>query len=310
MPQPLPSSSPVDLHCHSTCSDGEWPPARVVAAAAAAGVRVLALTDHDTVDGLAEAREAAREHGIRLVDGIELSVELPAGPRRPAEELHVLGYFVDPGSGELRARLQQARGERERRNEALLARLRALGAPVSAEAVGRIAGRAPVGRPHLARALVEAGHAADVFEAFERYLSERGAAYVERERIGAAAGIALLRRAGAVPVLAHPAAYSRVPGDQWRGILAELKAAGLAGVEALHSGHTREQRRRFSGLARGLDLVVTGGSDFHGPTVLPGVHLGSGWGGLHVPLEVVDALESRRPRPAAPPPPPAAGASL
>lgn len=275
----------IDLHVHSTFSDGSRTPAELVSEAVAAGLTALAVTDHDTMAGVPELVGAAGGTGVRPVPGVELSVAHEHGP------LHLLGYFMEPGD-ELNAALERIRRGREERNLAIVDRLVALGAPVTWEEVLAIAGGDLVGRPHFAMALVARGHVPTKDDAFARYLARGRPAYVERFRYPAAGAIGILRRARGAAVLAHPGLL-RCEGRHLKELVAELAAAGLAGIEAWHSRHTAVQVRRLRRLAALHGLVATGGSDYHG-AMSPGIRIGRGFGSLAVPDDVVDALYARR----------------
>ena len=258
----------IDLHVHSNASDGTDPPAEVARRAAAAGLDVVALTDHDTMAGIAAA-VAALPPGLTLVPGLELSCSLPDpgaslptwGPRS-ARSVHLLGYLCDPGDPALAAETELIRDDRTRRARAMVARLAELGAPVTWEQVAAIAGDAVVGRPHIARALAEAGVVATPADAFTaEWIADGGRAHVGRYAPDVARGIALVRAAGGVPVLAHPRSPGYEIADE---VIAGLAAAGLAGLEVFHPDHDHSERTRLTQLANSLDLVMTGGSDDHG----------------------------------------------
>ena len=253
----------IDLHSHSTASDGEHPAAEVAARAAAAGVAVWALTDHDSLAAIPAAAEAAARHGMRLVPGIELSCALD---RR---EIHVLGHFVDPASRAVREFEDLLAEQRRVRIGEIIARLAAVGVALEPEDVEKYAGGKILGRPHVARALVERGHVATVREAFDRWLGEGKAAFVPRFRLEAKDGIALIRGAGGVATVAHPG-LSRVEG----GDLARMRPWGLAGVEVDHPEQNPSMREKYARLAAEHDLVPTAGSDFHGAAVAPERHFG------------------------------------
>ena len=245
----------IDLHVHSNASDGTDPPAEVARRAAAAGLDVVALTDHDTMAGIAAA-VAALPPGLTLVPGLELSC-LDNG-----RSMHLLGYLCDPGDPALAAETELIRDDRTRRARAMVARLAELGAPVTWEQVSAIAGDAVVGRPHIARALAEAGVVATPADAFTaEWIADGGRAHVGRYAPDAARGIALVRGAGGVPVLAHPRSPGYEIADE---VVAGLAAAGLAGLEVFHPDHDHSERARLTQLANSLDLVMTGGSDDHG----------------------------------------------
>jgi 3',5'-nucleoside bisphosphate phosphatase len=247
----------ADLHTHSSASDGTDPPAEVMRRAVAAGLDVIALTDHDTVAGHEEARRALAP-GLTLVTGMELSCRL-AG-----HSVHLLAYRFDPHDDDLAAQCRAITTDRVRRARAMVARLRELGAGVTWEQVERIAGGGVVGRPHIARAMTEAGVIARPAEAFTAdWIAAGGRAYVSRYALDPAEAIRLVRAAGGVTVLAHPGAASRGWTISADGI-ARLADAGLAGLEIDHPNHDEDERDRLRTLAGRLDLVATGGSDDHG----------------------------------------------
>jgi 3',5'-nucleoside bisphosphate phosphatase len=269
-------ASLVDLHTHSTYSDGLLTPAALVEEAATRGLRVLALTDHDTVAGIAEARAAGERLGVEIIPGVELSASFGNG-----EGVHLLGYLLDINHPLLRDGLAGYARAREERMARMVERLRRIGAAVDPERVRAIAGHGTMGRPHLARALVEAGHAVDLPDAFARYIGWGKPAYVPRPRVAPAAAIVLVRAAGGVPVLAHPCS-----GGGLEGLLDRLVPAGLAGLEVDYGSYTPEERDLLRGIAARHGLIATGGSDFHGPDLAAGRELGA----APVPLSVVAAL--------------------
>lgn len=251
----------IDLHTHSNASDGTDDPAEVVRRAIAAGQDVIALTDHDTVAGWDEAREAAGD-AIAVVPGMELSCTLDG------RSVHLLAYLFDPGHDELMSQTGLIRDDRVHRAKQMVARLNDLGARVTWEQVTRIAGDSVVGRPHIARAMAESGVVADPRDAFTQdWIDDGGRAYVDRYALPAARAVALVRDAGGVPVLAHPRSPGyEVSDDQVTG----LAAAGLAGLEVFHPDHDPSERSRLTALASGLSLLSTGGSDDHGTFVPSG----------------------------------------
>lgn len=247
-------SSAGDFHCHSNRSDGTRSPADLVDLAYANGVRVFALTDHDTLDGIEEAAAAAARHpGMTFIPGVELSCDVPG------TEVHMLGLFVDTSNVTFRAELDRMRTGRIQRGERIVDALAGLGAPVEWSRVQEIAGEASIGRPHIARALIEAGHVADVDEAFARYLNRDSPAYVERERLLPAESVALIHSAGGLAVFAHPP-YT----DDHETVAEELAAAGLDGIEVYYRYYEPEVVESLRLLAERLGLVPSGGSDFHG----------------------------------------------
>ncbi|WP_328384746.1 PHP domain-containing protein [Streptomyces sp. NBC_00400] len=247
----------IDLHTHSTASDGTDTPAELVRGAAAAGLDVVALTDHDTVGGHAEAR-AALPAGLTLVTGAELSCRLDG------VSLHMLAYLFDPEEPELARERELVRDDRVPRARAMVAKLRELGVPVTWEQVARIAGDGAVGRPHIATALVDLGVVDSVSDAFtSEWLAGDGRAYVEKHELDPFDAIRLVKAAGGVTVFAHPLAVKRgscVP----ESAIAALAAAGLDGIEVDHMDHEEPTRARLRGLAADLGLLTTGSSDYHG----------------------------------------------
>ncbi|MFM9446264.1 PHP domain-containing protein [Streptomyces acidiscabies] len=247
----------IDLHCHSTASDGTDTPAELVRNAAAAGLDVVALTDHDTTRGYAEAI-AALPGGLTLVTGAELSCRIDG------VSMHMLAYLFDPEEPALLAERELVRDDRVPRAKAMVARLRELGVDVTWEQVARIAGDGSVGRPHVATALVESGVVASVDDAFtEQWLSDGGRAHVAKHETDPFEAIRLVKAAGGVTVFAHPGASKRgltVPD----AAIAEMASAGLDGIEVDHMDHDPGTRVRLRGLARELGLLVTGSSDYHG----------------------------------------------
>ena len=253
----------IDLHAHSSASDGTDSPAELLGNALAAGLDVVALTDHDTVSGYAEAIAALDDRrlagsGLTLVTGAELSCVVGG------ISMHLLAYLFDPEEPEFAQERELVHTDRFRRAEVMVERCRALGAPITWEQVQRIAGTGAVGRPHVASALVEAGVVADVDSAFtEQWLANGGRADVRKHELDPFEAVRLVRAAGGVPVFAHPGAVKRgrtVPEQ----VITELAAAGLGGLEVDHTDHDEQTRARLRELAAGLGLLATGSSDYHG----------------------------------------------
>jgi predicted metal-dependent phosphoesterase TrpH len=270
----------IDLHSHSRASDGEYPPAEVARRAHAAGVGVWALCDHDTVAGLPEAAAAAGRLGLRLVPGIELSAFLDR------KEVHVLGHFVDPEHATLKAFEDRLAEHRRWRMGEIVKRLDALNVHVRTEDIERFSGGKTIGRPHVARAILERGYVASVREAFDRFLADGMPAYVPRLRLGIADAVILVRGAGGTATIAHPA-VSRLD----RREVERARDAGVVGLEVHHVDHDPGTRERLLRLADELGMVPTAGSDFHGETVSPDRHLGD----VTMPEEDLARLEARRP---------------
>lgn len=266
----------VDLHVHSTASDGSLTPAEIVQLALGQGLAAIALTDHDTIDGLAEAQAAANGIDLEVVPGVEISSDWPVG------DFHILGLCVAPWDGPFNECLQSMKAARLQRARKILERLAALGMPLEWDEVARFcSGNCTIGRLHIARALVQRGYVSDVSEAFQRYIGRDGPAYVPRLRMSPVEVIGLIQRAGGVAVLAHPAASGLVEH------IPTLASLGLQGVEVWYPTHSPEDVSTLLHLARQYHLLVTGGSDFHGFGPGAGAPLGS----VDVPLWVLRELQ-------------------
>lgn len=279
----------LDLHTHTNESDGSLSPAELVETALRANLRALAITDHDTFQGYIAARDAAKAAGLDLVCGIEVS------SRDDRKGIHVLGYFLttDPPPDFL-AWLNSFVTRRSERNRALAARLRELGLAVDVEEAEAL-GRTVTGRVHFARVLMSKGFTRSIQEAFDRYLGEGGQAYIEVHDPPASEAVARLRSAGALPVLAHPARYGIHNVERETTFIERLIAAGLAGLEVIHSDHEPQDVARYSRLAERYGLLTTGGSDYHGD-VKPHVRLGHGNNGqLPIPPEWLDRMRAAVP---------------
>lgn len=270
----------IDLHSHSIASDGELEPAEVASRARAAGLSVWALSDHDTVAGLGAAEAAAKRHGLRLVPAIELSAFLGA------KEVHVLGHFVDPVHPTLRRFEDELAVHRRWRMEKIVERLAALNVNIRVADIEKWSGGKTIGRPHVARAIVEAGYVATVKEAFDRFLGEGREAYVARFRLEVADAVALVRGAGGTATIAHPG-VSRVDARA----MEKLRGAGVDGLEVHHADHDPGTRERYLRMAEALDMVPTAGSDYHGETVTPDRRFGD----VTMHAEDLARLEARRP---------------
>jgi predicted metal-dependent phosphoesterase TrpH len=270
----------IDLHTHSLRSDGALSPVDLVKRAAARGVKVQALSDHDTLAGVAEAAAAGTGLGVRIIPATELNTESEWG------DAHVLGYFIDPDDAALEERLRWLRENRGNRIELMVEKLNALGYAVDLARVLEIAQGGALGRPHLAQALFEKGFVRRYDDAFDTLIAKDSPAYVARVGLDPFEAVALVRKHGGVPSLAHPGTVIDLDG-----LLPKLVAAGLAGIEAYYGQHSPEMTARCLARAREFNLVPTGGSDFHGR----GEH-GADLGGVFVPLETIEHLESRRQR--------------
>jgi predicted metal-dependent phosphoesterase TrpH len=275
----------IDLHIHSTFSDGTNTPEELVEMAAKAGITALSLTDHDGMSGIDRFLAACHDHGVTGVPGVEISVDFTGGT------MHMLGYFINHKDDRVETALVRMRRGREERNQIILERLNHLGLSVSWSEVTALAKEDVVGRPHFAQVMIEKGYVKKKDEAFERYLGKGKPAYVERSRLTVEKSIALIREAGGVPVLAHPFTLG-LGRRRLRVFLAELAEQGLQGIEAYYSEHSHDQQRFCLSIGRDLGLAFSGGSDFHG-AMNPHSRLGIGFGNLNVPDELVELLRER-----------------
>jgi hypothetical protein len=275
--------SRLDLHLHTTHSDGSLSPAEVLRLAHKAQVNALAITDHDIVSGIPEAMVVGGELGIEVIPGVEISSRLGDS------ELHILGYCLHWEDPELNRRLAALRASRHSRNPQIIERLRSLGLDVTYEEVRALAGTDSVGRPHIARILMDKKYVTSAKEAFDRYLADGRPAYVARDLPEPADAIDWIRAAGGVAVLAHPT-WAKVSGEGLNALLTRLKGEGLGGIEVHYSTHTKRQTTEYLDLAKRLNLLVTGGSDFHGITK-PDIEVGTGRGDLKVPEKLLEPLK-------------------
>lgn len=272
----------IDLHTHSTASDGTLSPTELMRAAKAAGLSAIALTDHDTFEGLPEAREEAEKQGVELIPGCELSLDYSGLPT------HLLALFVDERPGHVVGELTRVRKARAARNDLMLEKLKAVGVHLKREDVERHA-TGVVGRPHMAQAMLAAGVVKNFEEAFSRFLGSGGLAYVPKAKLTPTEAIRAIHADHGLAVLAHPYLLSQQP-RQIEAMLTELKSLGLDGVEVYYTEHSDKYTALVEGLAQRLGLLMSGGSDFHG-AVKPGVALGRGRGGLFVRGELLDRMK-------------------
>jgi len=275
----------IDLHIHSTYSDGSLTPAELVQMGETIGLKAMALTDHDTISGNIALLEAARSARLQAIPGVEVSAEFSAGT------LHLLGYFIRPDHEPLNEALARIRSGRNDRNDQILGKLQAMGYAISLQDVKEFSGEEVVGRPHFAQALLAKGYVKTSREAFDRFLGKGKPAYCDRFRLSPEESISLIAQAGGVPVLAHPSTLRLNPTELRREV-GKLAENGLQGIEVYYSEHSREQEAAYLKLTAEFNLVATGGSDFHG-TTNPQVRMGTGFGGLSVPDQTVEQLQER-----------------
>jgi len=270
--------SEVDMHIHSTASDGKLTPEEIIAKAVELEINIISLTDHDSIGGVVRAQEAAKKHhGLTFIPGVEISTDLSDG------EAHILGYFIDYHDPELEKALVQFRDSRLNRGRGMVARLASLGINIEWERVQAIAGDGAIGRPHIARAMLEKGYIATFEEAFEKYIGHGGPAYVEREKMTPEEAVALVVRARGLPVLAHPFTVKDP-----EAMVQQLKPAGLVGIEAYYKDNTPENTVETLKLAQRYGLIATGGTDYHGIGDDEEVMMGD----VEVPLEAAHKLMS------------------
>ena len=272
----------IDLHTHSTFSDGSLTPTELVSQAIQSKISVLALTDHDSTDGLSEAINAARDQPIELIPGIELSA------RFQGKEVHILGYFVDRTSHHFQTQLSQLRKTRTERVEAMVGKLQSLGLDLEFSEVQRVGGNGAIGRPHIAHTLLTKGYVRSIREAFERFLGSRGKAYVPRNIPSSQVAMSWIKEAGGISILAHPS-WQGYDETETHGACQELVDQGLEGLEVFYGNFSARQISKNLRLAHQFNLLVTGGSDYHG-SFKPEVTLGKGSASVKVPTTVLEPL--------------------
>ena len=270
----------IDLHVHTTASDSTASPAEAVRLAKEAGLSAIAITDHDTVSGYAEAAEAGKKYGVEVVPGIEISTKY-------GRAVHILGYYIDPDSDKLAPVLEWVVHDRDERNRKMAELMAADGLPVSYEEMHRRFG-AVIGRPHFAEVLVELGLAKDIRDAFDRYVEKGQKYYLPRNFLSIERSIEIIREAGGVPVLAHPFQY-KLDDAGLRELIEHCMESGLQGMECRYSGYSVEQSKYLGCLAEKYGLIKTGGSDFHGDNKRH-ISIGTGTGHLEVPYKYLEKL--------------------
>lgn len=281
-------SSLIDLHIHTTASDGTCSPAQILEQAEKKRLGAISITDHDSLAGVIEALETGIPPTLKFITGVEISTRPPSGC--PASgSLHILGYGVPVDDPQLSATLLQLQQARKNRNPEIIARLNEIGVSIAMDEVQREVGNGQLGRPHIARTLVAKGVVASIDEAFDRYLGKGRAAYVDKYRVPAETAVELIRDSGGIAVLAHPGLLSHCSLRDIEKLVVELKSAGLRGLEVYYPSHTPAETAAYEALARRYDLVVTGGSDFHGEAY-GDIEMGRGNGSLNIPMAVYEAL--------------------
>lgn len=271
----------IDLHIHSTASDGSLTPADIIDHAQKLNLAAIAITDHDSVDGSKEALQIDIPPSLHFLTGVEISAAHP--PFFPGSgSFHILGYAIHLDNRDLNQALSKLQDARKNRNPEILKRLNKLGFRISLEEVNQEVGEGQLGRPHIAYAMLKKGFVASINEAFDKYLGNAGPAYVDKDRIECEQAISIIRAAGGVPVLAHPALLNIENDQKLDALLQNLVKIGLAGIEVYYPGHSPQQIRQYTELAENYGLLMTGGTDFHG-SITPDTKMGSGDGDLFVP---------------------------
>ena len=273
----------IDLHSHTTASDGSLTPTELVKLASDSGLAAVGVTDHDTLDGIPEALQAGQKLGVEVVQGIELSLEYPA-------QFHLLGYLYRPDDQALNARIKYIQEFRASRNVRMLRKIQEYGLPITREDVEAESGGGLIGRPHIALALVRKGIVASTQEAFDRFLGDGKPCHVPKEKMTPEEALQLVRNAGGAPVVAHPFSL-KLSAQALEQELKRFKAMGLLGIECYYSKHTPELQALYLELSRKLDLVPTGGSDFHGDSK-PHIRLGGVSDGHPVPYALLEGLKA------------------
>jgi len=276
----------IDLHLHSTFSDGSLSPEQLVHEARKANLAAIALTDHDSVSGVELFLAACAREKIRGLPGVEISVDYPHGT------IHILGYFIDYHSMELNAHIEKLKAGRAARNADILKKINNLGMALTMAEVAAFAGEGNVGRLHFAQALVARGYVGSNQEAFDRYLAKGKSGYVERDRLKPRGGVEMIVKAGGLAALAHPFTIELAP-PALEKLVGELAQVGLQGIEVYYPQHNPNLVRRYLALAQRFNLVATGGTDFHGKA-MPDIKIGRGFGALNVPDSVLVKLDERR----------------
>lgn len=274
----------IDLHTHSLKSDGSMTPTEVVAEAKKAGLAAIALSDHDTVDGVREAVEAGKKLGVEVIPAIEFSVQSKT-------ETHILGYFIDIENPDLLKMLKEVVNLRIERNYVTCSRLNELGFDITLEEVRALAPNNFVGRAHFARVLMDKGYISSVKEGFDKYMSVGKYAYCEKQRLTSRDAIELIKKCGGISFLAHPH-LTKLPDDELKEFLVELKGCGLCGLEGYYTDYTPEMQEKYQSMAKELGLMISGGTDFHAK-MKPHISIGTGLGNMKIPYSVIENMKKK-----------------
>lgn len=275
----------IDLHIHTTCSDGSLTPSQVVQYAKEKGLKAIAITDHDTIDGNEEALKEGTHQDIEVIPGVEISVDYSPG------SMHMLGYFITTDDTALQEKLTLLQDSRADRNPKIIEKLKELGLALTYDEVVQESGGGQVGRPHIAQVLLKKGCVKNIQEAFDKYLGKGAPAYSDKFRLGAEEAITTITDAGGIPVLAHPFTLHCKGSGELEALIKKLVSTGLQGIEVYYSEHNQRQVSHYRKLAEQYNLAITGGSDFHGKN-MKGIDLGTGRGNLKVPYSLCENLRS------------------
>ncbi len=259
----------IDFHCHTTASDGEYTPTEIVKLAKEQGIHTLAITDHDTVDGLEEAVKAGQKYGVEIIPGVELNVEVPKG------QMHILGYYIDYNSESFQKEMKAMQEDRNNRNKGYIEEFNKIGINMTMEDIKKYAPGNVIGKPHFARYLLEHGYVSNIEEAFQKYIKTPNFKKIKRKVIPVEQAIKIIKDAGGIVVIAHPITL-KLSDEELEAKIKELKEIGIDGVECYNSIHTEDDINKLTKIAFENDLLITAGSDFHGPVVKPNIHLGTG----------------------------------
>jgi 3',5'-nucleoside bisphosphate phosphatase len=279
----------IDLHIHSTASDGTLSPGQILKLAKKLNLGAISITDHDTLAGSKEALNIGIPSPMKFLTGVEVSAAPPKSFSSDSGSLHILGYAIQLDDPVLNQTLKVLQASRENRNPRIIERLRSMGVDISLKEINDETGNGQVGRPHIARVMVKKGVAGSIQEAFDDYLAKGGPAYVDKFKIDSEEAVAVILGAKGIPVLAHPGLIQYNTNEELEDLVLALKSMGLKGIEVFYPEHSPSRTAYYKELARRYDLFMTGGSDFHGD-LTPEVQLGIGKGELHIPFELYEAL--------------------
>ena len=274
----------IDLHTHTTASDGSFSPEELIRLASEIDLRGIAITDHDTVDGISRGRGEARVQNVPFISGVEISAEY-----RKDGTMHILGYLIDEENEHLEKGLDFLKDARRKRNPQMIKLLNDAGITIMMDDVVAESGGGEVGRPHIAKAIVKGGFASSITAAFDRYIGKEAPYYVDKARLSISDSISLIRKSGGIPVLAHPKTLNIPSPEEAEAYFSDLKEMGLMGIECYYYSHSKRETKFYLNIANELGLLVTGGSDFHGANK-PDAKLGVGKGNLNVPEELMYGL--------------------